>query len=173
MHFAFLLTVAVAAPEPGVPPLSAPDSAEAEGASANVEAHLVIVAAATTPDGAIEAGRAIASKAGVPFSTRGLLVKDDDLRFPEDHDDEAYAGGYLLRRIEDDCGMSAKPNEGVLGPCLTVERSSAYPGLKPGLFLVLARITDRNEAASAVAAWRKIVPGAYAARTTIYMGCMH
>jgi hypothetical protein len=97
-----------------------------------------------------------------------IYDKERGLIWPDDSADEAWAGAYAPRRYDSECGLV--PSK----PCITVERSEAYEGFKPGLYIVVGGILDRSEEREKrLAAARKLVPGAYVKQTAIYMGCVH
>ena len=101
---------------------------------------------------------------GIEYDGRGLIYDAKrGLIWPDDSDDETYAGQYAPRR-DDWCRDKA---------CVSVERSEAYEGFRPGLYIVVAGIVGRKDAGARLEAARRIVPTAYVKETTLYMGCMH
>lgn len=111
----------------------------------------------------------IAAQSKVPFSMDGRVFdKKRGLIYPDNFDDETFAGQYVSRRYNE---ISIKDRE---TEYLSVERSDGYDGFKPGYYLVVAGIYDSAKAAQAqvkrFAAW---APTAYAKKTKIYMGCLH
>jgi hypothetical protein len=94
--------------------------------------------------------------------------KQRGLIWPDNSNDEAWAGSYAPRRYDNECNISDPK------PCITVERSEAYEGFKPGLYIVVAGVLGRDEERSQrLNVARRIVPEAYVKQTTIYLGCMH
>lgn len=104
-----------------------------------------------------------------PYGSRGMIYdKERGLIWPDDSDDEAWAGRYAPRRYDNECDIR-DPR-----PCITVERSEGYEGFTPGLYIVVGGVLARDERrAERLAAARKIVPEAYVKQTTIYLGCVH
>jgi hypothetical protein len=89
---------------------------------------------------------------------KGLVSKDDPV----------WQGQYLFRR-DDTTQIRGKDL-----PFLSIEKSDAYPGMKKGLYIIVGGISlSRKDATTALARYAQSVPGAYNARTTIYIGCMH
>jgi hypothetical protein len=89
---------------------------------------------------------------------RGLI-------WPDDFEDEVWAGNYASRR-EDLCGKQR---------CVTIERAEYY-GLDSDTYVVVAGIVARDDAATARAylrGARKVVPSAFIKLVTLYTGCMH
>ena len=117
---------------------------------------------------ALRAAKSFAAHSDYPYVSRGMVFdKKRGLIWPDDSKDEAWAGAYAPRR-DDKC------NVGMLRPCVTVERSGAYEGFTPGLYIVVGGVLDRSaEREERLAAVQRIVPGAYVKQTAIYMGCMH
>ena len=73
--------------------------------------------------------RAISRASGVPFSLEGKVYdKERGLILPDDDPDTLYAGTYYPRR--DDTAHLPGHAEGV--EYVSIERSEAYPGLRPG-----------------------------------------
>ena len=57
---------------------------------------------------------------------------------------------------------------------ISVERSDAYPGLRPGYYIVVGGLYGTaKEANKALARFKLPAADAYAKKTRIYMGCMH
>lgn len=120
-------------------------------------------------DDAVRAAKWFSARSKYPYGSRGLIYdKERGLIWPDDSDDEAWAGRYAPRRYDDECDMRQSK------PCITVERSEAYEGFSPGFYIVVGGVLGRGvDRADRLAAARKIVPGAYVKQTTIYLGCSH
>lgn len=107
---------------------------------------------------------------GLPYSSRGMVFDTArGLIWPDNYEDEIYAGSYSGRRYTDECG-------GDVHACLTIEKSDFYAGMQPGYYIVVAGIYDEGDksgANSQLQKLKKIVPDAYLKSTKIYMGCMH
>lgn len=118
---------------------------------------------------ALRAARSLSARSGLPYGDRGMIHdKKRGLIWPDNSSDEMWAGRYAPRRYDDECNIAGS------GPCLTVERSGAYEGFTPGLYIVVSGILDRSEdRATRLAAAREVVPGAYVKQTTVYLGCTH
>ena len=108
----------------------------------------------------------LAQKAGVPFSLRGVVFdKKRGLHFEGDPWEN---DGYVFRR------NSTTEISGKDSHFISIEKSDAYPGLKPGYYIIVADICfSEKEAAKVVARYRNYSPTAYAPSTRLYMGCMH
>ena len=129
-----------------------------------VRAGLLVVASHSSYPAALAAAQSFGRASGIPFDARGMIYDKKRGLIVSDHDaDEAYAGHYVFRR-DDQCGYA---------PCVTVERSEAYDGFRPGLYIVVAGIVGDSDADERLQAARAIVPSAYIKQTSLYMGCMH
>jgi hypothetical protein len=115
---------------------------------------------------ALAAAKAFSAASGIAYDSQGMIYDAKrGLILPDDADDDIYAGQYVRRRY-DTCGGGK--------PCVTVERSEAYEGFRPGLYIVVAGVVGRGaEADERLKLARKIVPSAYIKQTTLYMGCIH
>lgn len=111
----------------------------------------------------------IARESGRPFSMEGRVFdKKRGLIYPDNFEDEAFAGGYVSRRFNETL------IDGQESPFLSVERSDGYEGFKPGYYIVVAGIFDNTKAAQeCVKKFTPWAPTAYAKKTKIYMGCLH
>ena len=126
---------------------------------------VVILGSLRSCEAALKLGARLAAQTGVPFSRRGLVCdKRRGLIWPDDFSDEMYAGSYWGRRYAD-CG------EGETA-CISVERAEFY-GFRKGLYILVGGLFGDDELAAALARYRRTVPGAYAKKTTLYLGCIH
>jgi hypothetical protein len=118
---------------------------------------------------ALRAAKSIGARSDYPYGSRGMVYdRERGLIWPDDSEDDIWAGAYAPRRYDRECGLALSK------PCVTVERSEAYEGFTPGLYIVVGGILDRSdEREKRLAAVRKLVPAAYVKQTAIYMGCMH
>jgi hypothetical protein len=129
-----------------------------------VRSGILIVGSHRSYAAALDAAKAFGRASGIEYDGRGLIYDAKrGLIWPDDSDDELYAGQYAPRRY-DSCRDKA---------CVSVERSEAYEGFRPGLYIVVAGIVGREDAGARLEAARRIVPTAYVKETTLYMGCMH
>jgi len=130
---------------------------------------VLVVGSYLSYDAALRAARSYSQRSGHPYDSRGMVYdKKRGLIWPDDLEDEIWAGAYAPRRYDDECA----PWNG--SPCVTVERSAEYEGFAPGFYIVVGGILDHSsERAQRLAAARKLVSGAYVKDTDIYLGCMH
>lgn len=130
---------------------------------------ILVVGSYKTYEVALAAAKSFSSRSGYPYGSRGMVYdKQRGLIWPDNSNDEAWAGRYAPRRYDNECNISDP------APCITVERSEAYEGFNPGLHIVVAGVLGRDEErARRLNAARRIVPGAYVKQTTIYLGCTH
>jgi hypothetical protein len=129
---------------------------------------ILILGSYRSYEDALRAARSFSERSGQPYGSRGMIYeKERGLIWPDDKDDEAWAGHYAPRR-DNECSVTDKK------ACITIERSEGYEGFTPGLYIVVGGVLGRDEQrAERLAAARKIVPGAYLKQTTIYLGCTH
>lgn len=132
---------------------------------------IVILGSFTEFNEANAHARAISRTSGVPFSLEGKVYdKKRGLILPDDAADSLYAGSYLLRRGN----MTQLSGHSDYTEYLSIERSDAYPGLRPGYYIIVGGFYDtRREASAALARFRLPAADAYVKKTQIYMGCMH
>ena len=114
---------------------------------------------------------AISRSSRMPFSMQGMVYdKKRGLILPDNDPDTIYAGSYVLRRTN----TTRVRGQGDETEYISIERSDAYPGLKPGCYLIVGGIyDDARGAAKALARFKPAVAGASVRKTRIYMGCMH
>ncbi len=115
--------------------------------------------------------RVISRASGMPFSMQGMVYdKKRGLILPDDDPDTMYAGSYFLRRHNTmPFGKDKAESE-----YISIERSEAYPGLRPGYYIIVGGIYDEtSEAKKAVARFKPGLADAEIRKTQIYMGCMH
>ena len=134
-----------------------------------VRMGVLVIGSYKSYDAALRAAKSYGQRSGHQYDSRGMVYdKRRGLIWPDDSEDEIWAGAYAPRRYDTECA----PWNG--SPCVTVERSAEYEGFAPGLYIVVDGILDRSpERAQRLAAARKLVSGAYVKDTDIYMGCMH
>lgn len=127
---------------------------------------LLIVGSHGSYRDALAAAKAFGTTSGIAYDSRGMIYDAKrGLILPDDSDDDVLAGQYVRRRY-DTCGRGSTP-------CVTVERSEAYEGFRPGLYIVVAGVGSGAEADERLKLARKIVPSAYIKQTTLYLGCIH
>jgi hypothetical protein len=112
----------------------------------------------------------IARASGVPFSMNGMIYDKKGLRFPDNYEDEVFAGGYLARRFN-----STLVGEEEVEEHVSVEKSEEYQGFAPGYYIVVGSVAETSEKARTmvVEQFRKLAPKAYVKKTEVYLGCMH
>ncbi len=157
-------------PDARVVPTVPPDDATAADGAAYTRIGMLVLGSFKTYAPARRAARAWSKRSGHPYSARGMVYdKKRGLVFADDFPDSIWAGAYAYRRTHGECSEN---DEGKL--CLTVERSEAYEGFVPGLYIVVgALVSGGDEQAKLLAEARKVVPAAYVKQTTLYLGCMH
>lgn len=127
--------------------------------------RLIILASHKDYRRARQAAESIARKTGIPFSTRGMVYDAKrGLVWPDDWEDDIYAGAYYGRRYND-CGAGESQ-------CLSIERSDFYSGLEPGYYIVVGGLMGDNQDRM-LARYKRAVPDAYAKKTVVYLGCVH
>ena len=157
-----LLASLVCAATPANPPASQ-DSSDHDAyiREATGPANLVIVGSGKDFLPLKKEAQRIAKLLGRQFSMYGRVF---DGTLHETGEDDGFTG-YFHRRYDTD--FDGKP-------FLSIEKSETYPGLKPGLYIVVARICSAaTDAQKEVRALRKFVPDAYVRKTEIYYGCIH
>ena len=132
--------------------------------------NLVILGCYRTFRAAEADARKFSRRLGLTYDSRDMVF--DPMRgliLREDHPDEMYAGEYVLRRYGWRLSGS-DANESYI----SIEKSSAYTGLRRGYYIIVADIDpDPAIARSLARKFASVAPGAYAKRTEIYYGCMH
>lgn len=112
---------------------------------------------------------AAAKATKVPFSMNGMVFDKKGLHLPEDSEDVAFAGEYLLRRFN----ATTIKDEEVLNH-ISVEKSEAYEGFEPGYYIVVGNIAETAEAAEKqLEKFKVVAKTAYVKKTKIFLGCMH
>ncbi len=131
-----------------------------------IRAGVLVVGSHRSYHAAVRAAKTFSETSGISYSSQGMIFDEArGLIIPDDDPDEAYRGQYVPRRYDDACDQ---------GRCVTVERSDAYDGFRPGLYIAVAGILGRDaEARARLKQAQRIVPTAYVRQTILYMGCMH
>jgi len=139
--------------------------------SSTATVQLLVLGASRSYEGLREDAKQAAADLGFAFSDRGLVYDEKNgLHWPEDFEDEMWAGGYVPRRYDDEC----EEHRGSAAGCISIESSDAYPGLKPGYFLIVAGLLGEDDAAKKrLEDVRNVVRDAYLTETTVYTGCLH
>jgi hypothetical protein len=101
------------------------------------------------------------------FTLRDMIYDEKGLRYPDDFDDEVYAGQYAPRTSNYwSVGEEAIENH------ISVEMSSGYEGFEPGYFIGVGMIAETPEEAAKMAdQLKKHAPGTYVKKTVIFYGC--
>jgi hypothetical protein len=130
---------------------------------------ILVVGSYKSYPAALRAAQSFSVQAEYQYGSRGMIHdKDRGLIWPDDSEDEIWAGNYAPRRYDNECDRD-NPK-----PCVTVERSAAYEGFAPGFYIVVGGVLGRNEEREQrLAAARRVVAGAYVKQTTLYLGCVH
>lgn len=136
-----------------------------------LERHVAILSAYKSFAAAKADAEKISRAAKVPFSMEGRVYdKKRGLIYPDDFEDEAFQGGYVARRY-DKTYLGSSTQETVY---LSVEKSAAYQGFRPGYYIVVAGIGEsRDPMLQRVAKFKAWAPTGYVKKTKIYMGCLH
>jgi hypothetical protein len=115
-----------------------------------------------------DAGR-IAKASGVPFSMNGMIYDKKGLRFPDNYEDEVFAGTYVARRFN-----GTEVNGNAVEQNISIEKSDDYQGFASGYYIVVGCIAESADEGKAQAAkYKKHAPGTYVKKTELYLGCMH
>jgi hypothetical protein len=124
-------------------------------------AYLVIVGSSKDFLSLQRQARKITKRTGRRYSMEGMVF---DGTLHETGEDDGFTG-YFHRRYDSDADGK---------PYLSIEKSESYPGLKPGLYIIVAGIcATSHDAQNETRTLRKFVPDAYAHKTEIYYGCIH
>ncbi len=111
----------------------------------------------------------IAKASGVPFSMNGMIYDKKGLRFPDNYEDEVFAGTYIARRHN---GTEVKGT--VFEQNISIEKSDDYQGFAPGYYIVVGSIAESaDEGKAQTAKYKKHAPGTYVKKTELFLGCMH
>jgi hypothetical protein len=131
-----------------------------------IRAGILVVGSHRSYYAAVRVAKTFSDASGISYSSQGMIFDESrGLIIPDDDPDEPYRGQYVPRRYDDGCDQ---------GRCVTVERSDAYDGFRPGLYIVVAGILGRDaEAKARLKQAQRIVRTAYVRQTILYMGCMH
>lgn len=111
----------------------------------------------------------LAKASGMPFSMNGMIYDKKGLHYPDDYEDEVFAGLYVSRRHN-----GAEIAGEFVEQHLSVEISDDYQGLVPGYYIVVGCIAESAEEGDKwVAQFKSSAPDVYVKKTEIYLGCMH
>ena len=111
----------------------------------------------------------IAKASGVPFSMNGMIYDKKGLRFPDNYEDEVFAGVYISRRFN-----GTEINGTVVEQNISIEKSDDYQGFAPGYYIVVGCIAESADEGQAQAAkYKKHAPSTYVKKTELFLGCMH
>ncbi|MGB1128421.1 MAG: hypothetical protein ACPG4K_00125 [Haloferula sp.] len=148
-----------------------PGTATANVEDQTEERHVAILSVYKSFEAALADAKKISKASKVPFSMEDRIYdKKRGIIFPDDYPDEAFQGGYLARRED----KTILPGSDDLVAYLSIEKSDAYDGFKPGFYMVVAGIREtRAEALKQADQFKKWAPAAYVKKTRIYMGCLH
>ena len=101
------------------------------------------------------------------FTLRDMIYDEKGLRYPDDFDDEVYAGQYAPRTSN-----YWSVGEEAIEKHISVEMSSGYEGFEPGYFIGVGMIAETPEEAAKMAdQLKKHAPGTYVKKTVIFYGC--
>lgn len=111
----------------------------------------------------------IAKASGVLFSMNGMIYDKKGLRYPDNYEDEVFAGTYVARRYN-----GASKGEEVVEQHISIEKSDDYQGFAPGFYIVVGSIAESaDEGRAQVARYKKHAPDTYVKKTELFFGCMH
>ncbi len=115
--------------------------------------------------------RAISHRSGVPFSLQGKIYDHQrGLILPDDDPDTFYAGAYYPRRDD----TTHLPGHAEEVEYLSIERSEAYPGLRPGYYIIVGGLHNtRQETVATLARFHLPAADAYVKKTQVFMGCRY
>lgn len=144
------------------------DADDEEEDSSWAKTQIVVFGLSRSYEGTRENAMRVARESGIPFSDRGLVFDGEKgLRWPDDYEDDMWAGGYFQRR-SNWCGRDAADG------CISVELSERYDGLPAGYFVAVALVDgDAASVKSRLAELAPVAPDAYAVATRVYVGCLH
>ena len=130
------------------------------------ERALVIAGTTTDIDEAHKIAQRTAKNLGIPYNSRGLVPHANHgltLSREDCEKEEWEYPCYMPRnRFSDEISVS-------------IEYSSQYTGLAEGYYIVIIASGEADSPilAEVLTNAQQILPDAYLARTTVYMGCMH
>ena len=128
--------------------------------------EFLIAGSHTDYPSALKQAKKVATAAGYKLDLRGLKpAKGTGLSFADTLCSEEFGGApcYVARGRYDD------------GVYVSIEYSSAYEGVRPGYYIVVAASGDVGNSviAPALVKVRRSVPSAYVKKSKVYMCCMH
>lgn len=147
----------------------AEESAAAEDVEESpfAKTFLVVFGISRSYEGTRETARLVARRTGLVFSDRGLVFDEKGLRWPDDHEDTIWAGGYFQRR-------SNWCERGVEDGCISVESTTSYDGMPAEYLMAVAAVEgDLDRAKARLAEISEAAPDAYIQETRVYLGCLH
>ena len=152
-------------------PVPKPDGKPADTWTKPVDKIVLILGSYTDFHEAQSQALAISRRAKTPFSMRGMLYdKKRGLIHPENDSNSPDAGSYILRRYNT-TRLRGSDEE---SEYISIERSDAYPGFAPHIYIIVGGIYNNNKQASAaLVRFKPLIPDVYTKKTKIYMGCMH
>jgi len=140
--------------------------AQADHRARTFDKDFVIVRSTAKYEEARRVATEAARRLQIPLNLRDLAPHPSlGLTFPrKDCEDGRFEYPCYIARGRGDDGFY-----------VSIEYSSAYPGFKPGLYVVIVASEDKGGSVvkRAAKAARKIFRDAYTRRTGVYMGCMH
>lgn len=111
----------------------------------------------------------IAKASGMLFSMNGMIYDKKGLRYPDNFEDEVFAGVYVARRYN-----GASKGEEVFEQHISIEKSDDYQGFAPGYYIVVGCIAESaDEGKAQVAKFKKHAPDTNVKKTELFVGCMH
>lgn len=148
-----------------------PSGVRSQESDQTAERHVAILSVYKSFAAARADAEKIAKASKVPFSMQGRVYdKKRGLIYPDDFEDEVFRGAYVARRYDKTILSGGEKQSAYL----SVERSDAYEGFKPGFYIVVAGIgKTRDEALKQTAKFKTWAPTAYVKKTRIFMGCLH
>jgi hypothetical protein len=109
----------------------------------------------------------VAEAIQVHFTLRDMIFDSKGLRYPDDFEDEVFAGQYVQRS-----NNYWSEGDETMESFISVEMSSGYEGFEPGHYMGVASIAESPEdAAKLVEQVKEHAPGAHVKKALMYFGC--